>query len=202
MKLSASIVSILYSIVFLLSGCSSHTIKVKPAVITPIPKEPEPIIEAPKEVEAPVIPEKKAVVTKPVKKPIVNTKVAKKNTKSSVQEDTTNDADINATVIENLNQKIHENKTREVREILKENPKAIEAVGNSFNKLFYIGPSGWRVIDIIEGFRNKKLDEKIVVAHIKEAKIPYKVYTYEEIQILLKNKIPYKVVNAMMIVSR
>jgi hypothetical protein len=204
MKFSLSVLSIVSSsIIFVFSGCSTHVIEEKPPVIAPIPKEPEPVVEAPKVVEVPVIIEKKVVVNKTVKKPIVNTKVTKKSTKSTMHEDiTVNEADINATVIEDLDQKIHENKTREVREILKENPKAIEAVGNSSNKLLYIGPSGWRVIDIIEGFRNKKLDEKSVVAHIKEAKNPYKVYTYEEIQILLKNKVPYKVINAMMIVSR
>ncbi|MDD2830251.1 MAG: hypothetical protein PHW18_11820 [Sulfuricurvum sp.] len=199
MKLSLSIVSSVVSIAFLFSGCSIHIIKDKSPVVVPIPKEPEPIIETPTVVEIPVMIEKKDEIDIPkkqiTKKQVPNKKVTKKD-------ETNEESEVTTTVIENLNQKMSENKTREVREILKENPKAIEAVGNSSNKLFYIGPSGWRVIDIIEGFRNKKLQEKLVVAHIKESKIPYKVYTYEEIQILLKNKIPYKVINAMMIVSR
>jgi hypothetical protein len=104
--------------------------------------------------------------------------------------------------IDELNQKVKANKTREVREILNTNPKALDLVQESDNKLFYVGPNGWRVIDIIEGLRNKRLHEKEIVAHIKAAQLPYKKYSYDEIQLLLKLKVPFKVINTMMMVSK
>jgi LAS superfamily LD-carboxypeptidase LdcB len=104
--------------------------------------------------------------------------------------------------IDELNQKVKANKTREVREILNTNPKALDLVQESDNKLFYVGPNGWRVIDIIEGLRNKRLHEKEIIEHIKAAQLPYKKYSYEEIQVLLKQKIPFKVINTMMTVSK
>lgn len=128
--------------------------------------------------------------------------VKKDTTKKSNKAATVTESEMETVNIDELNQKVKANKTREVREILNANPKALDFVPESDNKLFYVGPNGWRVIDIIEGLRNKRLHEKEIIAHIKEANLPYKKYSYEEIQALLKQKIPFKVINTMMTVSK
>jgi hypothetical protein len=128
--------------------------------------------------------------------------VKKDTTKKSNKAASVTESEMETVNIDELNQKVKANKTREVREILNANPKALDFVPESDNKLFYVGPNGWRVIDIIEGLRNKRLHEKEIIAHIKEANLPYKKYSYEEIQALLKQKIPFKVINTMMTVSK
>ncbi|MDD5051363.1 MAG: hypothetical protein PHO27_01375 [Sulfuricurvum sp.] len=133
----------------------------------------------------------------PIKKVVVKKEVSKKITKEEESEKVENKINMGL-----LNQKIKENQTYEVREILNKNPNALSMVEESEKKLLYIGPNGWRVIDIIEGLRNKHLREKEVIAHLQAAKLPYKMYSYEEIQMLLKHKLPYKVINTMMNLSR
>jgi len=150
---------------------------------------------------ASIAPTEKKVESKknPLVKTVVKKDTTKKSNKTSLNNETT---DLSESVIKELNRKVKESKTREVREILNANPKAIDMVEESDKKLLYVGPSGWRVIDIIEGLRNGRLHEKEIVAHIKAAQLPYKKYSYEEIQLLLKQKIPFKVINTMMTVSK
>lgn len=150
----------------------------------------------------PVVPTEKKVESKknPSVKTVVKKDTAKKSNKTSLNNEA--DTDKSESDIKELNQKVKESKTREVRDILNANPKALDMVEESDNKLFYVGPNGWRVIDIIEGLRNKRLHEKEIITHIKEANLPYKKYSYEEIQVLLKQKIPFKVINTMMTVSK
>lgn len=180
---------ILGIIIVIFGGCSTHKMddQFSHANVDHV-VEPVPVIEYKKEAIPVAIVEKKVEVKIP-KKPIPKKELPKKVEMTNAD-------------VENLKKKINENKTREVREILNENPQALEAIQSSNKKLLYIGPKGWRVIDIIEGLRNKKLKEKQVIAHIKGANIPYKVFTYGEIQILLEHKMPYKVINTMMNISR
>ncbi|MDD2837356.1 MAG: hypothetical protein PHX59_00215 [Sulfuricurvum sp.] len=103
---------------------------------------------------------------------------------------------------ERINFLVKTNQTRSVRNLLDKNPDAIRFINIEDKKIFYIGPKDWRVIDLIEGFRNKKLAIKPVITHIKKQKIPYKKFTYDEIQLLAKHKLPLKVINAMMTVSQ
>lgn len=189
MKMISIALPILSIIMVVFSGCSTHEIEeTSPAVKADHSVEAVPAIESTKEVKPVVIIEKKVDV-KISKKLITKKELPRKLEMTNAD-------------FENLKKKVNENKTREVREILNENPQALEAIQSSNKKLLYIGPKGWRVIDIIEGLRNKKLKEKQVITHIKGANIPYKVFTYDEIQTLLEHKMPYKVINTMMNVSR
>ncbi len=200
MKLNTIKYSVLNTVFMIFSGCSTHNIdNIIDTNQTNIIHESNtsefntsiPIETIEKKVEA-------------KKNPIVKIVVKKDTTKKPNKITLTTEADANKSeiVIKELSQKIKESKTREVREILNANPKAIDMVEESDKKLLYVGPSGWRVIDIIEGLRNGRLHQKEVVAHIKAAQLPYKKYSYEEIQLLLKQKLPFKVINTMMTVSK
>ena len=192
--------SVLMTVFIIFTGCSSHNVEnvidtnqTNKHYETTFPElnTSSPIASSEKKVESKKNPSFKTVVKKDT---------TKKSNKNSLNNET--DTDKAESVLKDLNQKVKESKTREVREILNTNPKAIEMIEESDKKLLYVGPSGWRVIDIIEGLRNGRLHEKEIVAHIKAARLPYKKYSYEEIQLLLKQKIPFKVINTMMTVSK
>lgn len=193
--------TIKYSVILLsmilFAGCVQHSIE-NDAIINKVPEEPKADINISSEPLPTVQHEQVNVKKSQPNKIVVKKDLSKKGGKASL----VGDAESDTVNIDELNQKVKANKTREVREILTTNPKALELVQESDNKLFYVGPNGWRVIDIIEGLRNKRLHEKEIIVHIKEANMPYKKYSYEEIQVLLKQKIPFKVINAMMTVSK
>jgi hypothetical protein len=69
-------------------------------------------------------------------------------------------------------------------------------------KLKDIGPSDWTVNDIIKKIKYGKIPEKDVVEHIMNAKAPYKKFNYDEIQIMLKCGLSYKIINSMIVVSK
>lgn len=175
------------------TGCAQHSIEKD--TILPEPKADTNASSA----HLAIVPVEKTAENKksPSNKVASKKELSKKSNKTSLSSEA--EIEIN---IDELNQKVKENKTREVREILHANPKAFDMIEESDNKLFYVGPSGWRVIDIIEGLRNKRLNQKEIIKHIQAAKSPYKMYTYHEIQVLLKNKIPFRVINTMMTVSK
>lgn len=194
--------SIKYSVMLLsmilFAGCAQHSVE-NDNSINKLPEEPKADINISSEPLPLVQPERVSVPKKsPTNKIVVKKDPSKKANKVSPAPE----AESETLNIDELNQKVKANKTREVREILNTNPKAINMVDESDKKLLYVGPNGWRVIDIIEGLRNKRLHEKEIVAHIKAAQLPYKKYSYEEIQFLLKQKIPFKVINTMMTVSK
>jgi len=179
------------------AGCAQHSVE-NDNLINKIQEEPKADINVSSAASKPIAVEKVSENKKnPSNKTTSKKDLSKKTDKTSVT--TESEAEIN---IDELNQKVKEYKTREVREILNTNPKAFEMIKESDKKLYYVGPSGWRVIDIIEGLRNKRLHQKEIINHIKTAKLPYKMYTYHEIQVLLKNKIPFRVINTMMTVSK
>lgn len=200
MTLNTTKYIVLMSVFILFTGCSSHNMEnlIDANESNKVNESHAPDLN----VSVPVVSIEKKVEAKknPSAKSIGKKDATKKSNKISLNNEA--DTDKSESDIKELNQKVKESKTREVREILNANPKAFDMVEESDNKLLYFGPSGWRVIDIIEGLRNGRLHEKEVVAHIKSAKLPYKKYSYEEIQLLLKQKIPFKVINAMMGVSR
>ncbi len=174
----------------LVAGCSAHRAEADPAEVSR--PEMKPVARAvPAEVERTQQKAEKPSPPKPAVK-----KVFPKMTAAPAEEkpDEPN--------IGLLTQKIKEHKTREARNILNKHPQALGMVGESDEKLLYFGPAGWRVIDIVEGLRNGRLREKSVVAHIRKAKFPYKKFTYEEIQVLLKHKLPYRVINTMIVVTK
>jgi hypothetical protein len=179
------------------TGCAPHSVK-NDNILNQIPKEPTADINASSVLPTPLVVEKVPENKKnPSNKTTSKKDLSKKTDKNSIT--TEPELEIN---IDELNQKVKTYKTREVREILNANPKAFEMIKESDNKLYYVGPSGWRVIDIIEGLRNKRLNQKEIINHIQAAKLPYKMFTYHEIQVLLKNKIPFRVINTMMTVSK
>lgn len=103
---------------------------------------------------------------------------------------------------EELNRYVVRNQTAAVRKILDANPSAFDAIHDENKKLLYVGPAGWRVIDVIEKLRNKKINTNGAIAHIQSAKKPYKNFTYEEIKYLQEYKLPLKVIKAMIKASK
>jgi hypothetical protein len=190
--------SVILISIILFAGCAQHSIE-NDTIINKVPEKQKVDINTTSEPLPIVQPEPVVVIKKSQPNKII---VKKDSSKKGGKASLVSEAEIETVSIDELNQKVKANKTREVREILNANPKVFELVQESDNKLFYVGPNGWRVIDIIEGLRNKRLHEKEIIAHIKEANLPYKKYSYEEIQVLLKQKIPFKVINTMMTVSK
>jgi len=200
MSLNATKYIVFMSVFMIFTGCSSHNME-NSMDTNQINKGNE--ISPPElntSIPAPTIEKKVEPKKNPPAKTVGKKDATKKSNKTSLNNET--DTDKSESAIKELNQKVKESKTREVREILNANPKAIDMIEESEKKLLYVGPSGWRVIDIIEGLRNGRLREKEIVSHIKAAKLPYKNYSYDEIQALLKQKIPFKVINTMMTVSK
>ncbi len=88
--------------------------------------------------------------------------------------------------------------TRGIRNYLDQYPQAIGAIGDSKQRLRYLGPSGWRVIDIVENIDHKKMSEKSIIDHLQTNNIFYKKFTQEEITILLRYGFSHKLINTMM----
>ncbi|HEX5330888.1 hypothetical protein [Sulfuricurvum sp.] len=95
----------------------------------------------------------------------------------------------------NEKQKYNDEKNEEDKEVPSE---TIKSVGSSNIPLLKVGPKGWTVMDLSRGFSSGRLKKADVIARIREEKMLYRVFTYDEIQKLLSYKIPYKVINAMM----
>ncbi|MBN2870354.1 MAG: hypothetical protein JXK04_05310 [Campylobacterales bacterium] len=176
----------------MVAGCSVHYAEAEPAEVSR--PETKPVVHA---MAAEAESTRTKIEKQPSPKPAVK-KVPPKTTAVAANDI----SDAKAADIDLLQKKIKEHKTREAREILNKHPQALGMVEESDEKLLYFGPAGWRVIDIVEGLRNGRLREKSVVTHIKKAKSPYKKFTYEEIQVLLKHKLPYRVINTMIVVTR
>ncbi len=69
-------------------------------------------------------------------------------------------------------------------------------------KLKDIGPNEWTVNDIIKKVKYGKVPEKEVIEHILSVRLPYKKFNYDEIQIMLKCGLSYKIINSMIVVSK
>ena len=102
---------------------------------------------------------------------------------------------------EKLNKMIKGHETKGIRNFLNEHPDAINLIKDSNQRLRYIGPSKWRVIDIADKIRLKEVSDEEVVKHIATAKLPYKKFTQEEIAMLTRYGLSYKIINTMMNVS-
>jgi hypothetical protein len=100
-----------------------------------------------------------------------------------------------------LKQMISRYETRGIRAYLNENPQALALIEDPKQQLRYIGPNGWRVLDIIEKLRNERLGEKEIILHITKAALPYKKYSNDEIKTLVGYGISYKIINAMLSVT-
>jgi hypothetical protein len=101
---------------------------------------------------------------------------------------------------EKLKKMISGHETKAIRTFLNENIHAIDLIEES-QRLRYIGPANWRVIDIVDKIKQDKLPEEKIIDHIAVAQLPYKKFTQEEISLLLRYGLSYKIINAMINVS-
>lgn len=102
------------------------------------------------------------------------------------------------TVLKRLMSK-HE--TLAVRTFLNEHPEAITLISDPRQHLRYVGPSGWRIMDIAEGLTRGVLKEKEIIEHIETASLPYKYFTEDEIRIISHYGISIKIIKAMISVT-
>jgi hypothetical protein len=107
----------------------------------------------------------------------------------------------NSEMSEKLNKMIKGHETKGIRNFLNENPDAIDLIKDSNQRLRYVGPSNWRVIDIADKIRLKEVSEQDIIKHISTAKLPYKKFTQDEIILLTRYGLSYKIINTMMNVS-
>lgn len=190
MKYKISFATVTMSLILSLAGCTAPEVR-KPVV--PSEETNESNLSA-----AAIQPETEPVKTvRPVEKKEPTSKKSHPSAKAVPIKPPTEEFDP-----EDLNRKVSMNQTAAVRKVLQTNPAAFESIRDEKKKLLYVGPSGWRVIDVIERLRNRKISQKGAIEHIKNAKQSYRVFTYEEIQFLLEHKLPYKVINTMMTISK
>ncbi|MGA9047086.1 ankyrin repeat domain-containing protein [Sulfuricurvum sp.] len=96
-----------------------------------------------------------------------------------------------------LKQMISRYETQGIRAYLNEHPHALALIDDPKQQLRYVGPKGWRVLDIIEKRKKEHLSEKEIILHITKAALPYKKFSNEEIKTLVSYGISYKIINAM-----
>lgn len=92
--------------------------------------------------------------------------------------------------------------TMGIRNFLNEFPYAIEYIEEPMQRIRYVGPSGWRVIDIIENMGRGKYKEPDVVNHIITAQLPYKQFSPDEIKLLTRYGIASSIIDAMVKVTK
>lgn len=97
-----------------------------------------------------------------------------------------------------LKRLIAKHETIGVRNFLNEHPETIALISDSRQQLRYVGPSGWRIMDIAEGLARGVLKEEEVIAHIDTAALPYKPFSEDEIRIILHYGISNKIISSMM----
>ena len=91
--------------------------------------------------------------------------------------------------------------TLAVRTFLNEHPEAIAFIDDPRQQLRYIGPSGWRIMDIAEALTRGVLKENDIINHIKTSSLPYKKFTEDEIRIISHYGISIKIINEMISVT-
>lgn len=91
--------------------------------------------------------------------------------------------------------------TLAVRNFLNQHPEAIALITDPRQKLRYIGPNNWRIMDIAEGISRGSLTEKQIIEHIESAALPYKQFNEDEIRIISHYGISKKIIDAMMRVT-
>lgn len=111
------------------------------------------------------------------------------------------DKELSADASAMLKQMISRYETRGIRAYLNEHPQALALIDDPKQQLRYVGPNGWRVLDIIEKLRNERQSEKEIILHITNAALPYKKFSNEEIKMLVSYGLSYKIINAMLSVT-
>lgn len=97
-----------------------------------------------------------------------------------------------------LNGMIARRETKGIRNYLDNNPQAIVLITDPKQQLRYIGPSGWRVIDIVEKIQYGKIPEKTITDYISSNALIYKNFTQDEMKILSKYGLTSTMIASMM----
>ncbi|MDD5211563.1 MAG: ankyrin repeat domain-containing protein [Sulfuricurvum sp.] len=100
-----------------------------------------------------------------------------------------------------LKRLMSKHETLAVRTFLNEHPESITLISDPKQQLRYVGPSGWRIMDIAEGLTRGVLKEKEIIEHIETASLPYKYFTEDEIRIISHYGISIKIIKAMISVT-
>lgn len=100
-----------------------------------------------------------------------------------------------------LQRLMSKHETLAVRTFLNEHPEAITLIGDPRQQLRYVGPRGWRIMDIAEGLTRGVLKEKEIIEHIETAGLPYKHFTEDEIRTISHYGISIKIIKAMISVT-
>lgn len=101
----------------------------------------------------------------------------------------------NASIV--LEKMIERRETIGIRNYLDQYPDAIILIKEARQQIRYVGPSGMRIIDILEIKRNKKMTDEQIIQHILASLKPYKKFNLEEKEILGKYGISTALINAM-----
>lgn len=100
-----------------------------------------------------------------------------------------------------LKRLIAKHETIGVRNFLNQHPEAISLISDARQQLRYVGPNGWRIMDIAEGVTRGVLKEKDVIEHIITSNLPYKKFSEDEIRIISHYGISNKIIDAMVNVT-
>jgi len=101
-----------------------------------------------------------------------------------------------------LQKMIEHRETLGIRKYLDEYPESISLIKEVHQQVRYVGPSGMRIIDILDIKRNKKMADAQIIQHIHACAKPYKKFSQEEKKILAKYGISTALINAMETVSK
>ena len=156
-----------------------------------VKKEDIKVIEPIKSV--PVVKVEPVVIAQPpvVIKPLVSTPIVEKKLPSITEAE--------ARAI--LNRLMSKHETLAVRNFLNEHPEMISLISDPRQQLRYVGPAGWRIMDIAEALSRGVLKEKEIIDHIEASSLPYKKFTEDEIRIISHYGISIKIINAMITVT-
>ncbi len=100
-----------------------------------------------------------------------------------------------------LKRLIARHETIGVRNFLNEHPESISLITDPRQQLRYVGPNGWRIMDIAEGLTRGVLKEKDAIEHIIASNLPYKKFSEDEIRIISHYGISNKIIDAMVNVT-
>lgn len=100
-----------------------------------------------------------------------------------------------------LERMMSKHETLGIRNYLNQYPEMIKLITDSKQQLRYIGPNGWRIMDLAEGLTRGTLNEKEVIEHIESSALPYKQFTDDEKRIVVHYGISEKIINAMIRVT-
>jgi len=148
---------------------------IKPSIVVQKNVEPMEIIKQ----EEPKQEEPKSIVKQPIESGAAKTIVIPKNASS---------------VLEKM---IERRETLGIRNYLDQYPEALGLIKEVRQQVRYVGPSGMRIIDILEIKQNRKMTDDQIIQKISLSGKDYKKFTLEEKDILGKYGISSALINAM-----